>query len=88
MQGNIQAFVQSLQLSSTQALALISDLEGVQNGSGAASSPIKLACQVAQAFLGSGSVETTPVSLTEADTNWSVIPGAPNCQMLTIVMKV
>ena len=77
MQGNIQAFVQSLQLPSTQAPALISNLEAAHNGSEPTSSPVELACKAAQVCLGSGSVETTPVNLTEVDANWSVVLNTP-----------
>lgn len=75
MQDNIQAFVQYLQLVPSQNQSLISKLENAQNGNGSTTlDEIDLACHVAQACLGSGSVVTKSMNQTEAHANWSVIP--------------
>lgn len=75
MQDNILSFVQSLQLVPSQNLYLINQLESYRKGNGSTTvSEIDLACQVAQACLGPGSVETGSVNQTDADANWSVIP--------------
>ena len=75
MQSKIQQFVQSLQLVPDQNQSLISNLERFQTKNGSTmSSDIDLACEVAQACLEVGSVETKPVNPTEADANWLVVP--------------
>ena len=75
MQDKVHSFVQSLQLVPSQNQSLISQLESAQNSNGrTTASGIDLACQVAQACLGPGSVETKPVNQTKVDANWSVIP--------------
>ena len=75
MQEKVQTFIQSLQLVPSQHVSLISQLEKAQIDNGStASSNTNLACQVARACLGPGSVATKPVNETEADANWLVIP--------------
>ena len=75
MSDKVQTFVLSLQLVPSQHEELITQLEDAQNDNGTTTaSKIQLACQVARASLGSGSVETKPVNHSEVDANWSVIP--------------
>ena len=93
-QANIEAFIQSLQLASSSARALISKLQAAQDGNGRTTyNAIGLACLVAQATLGAESVEMTPANQTGIDSNWSValdIFKFENFQivMLTTVIKV
>ena len=90
-QGDIPAFVESLQLAPSPAKTLISKLQTAQNSSeSTAWNPIALACLVAQAALEPTSVEVTPVNQTEADSNWSVALYIPNFPifMLTAATKV
>ena len=85
-QGEIGAFVHSLQLASSPAETLISKLQTAQDSNGnITSNPIVLACLVAQAALEAASVEMTPVNQTEADSNWSVALNAPDFQTLVLI---
>lgn len=89
-QGNIEAFVQSLQLASSPAQALISKLQTAEDGNGNTRNPIALACLAAQAALEPGSVKVTPVNHTDVHSNWSIALNVPNFRavILTTVIKV
>jgi hypothetical protein len=90
-QANIEAFIQSLQLASSPAQALVSKLRAARDGNGKTTyNAIGLACLVAQAALEAESVEITPVNQTKVDSNWSVALDASNFRivMLTTVIKV
>ena len=90
-QANIEAFIQSLQLASSPAQALVSKLQAAQDSNGNTTySATGLACLVAQAALEAESVETKPVNQTEVESNWSVALDVSNFQtvMLTTVIKV
>ena len=95
MQDKVEAFVESLNLPSSQANALTSKLEGDSNlGSYLAGKPylesglVSLACLTAQLCFGSSSVETSPVNQTTVDGNWSVVWRGRNHQTLTMMIKV
>ena len=74
MEDKVHSFVQSLRLVPSEHQSLISQLKSAQNGNSDTTVNVDLACRVAQACLGPGSVERKPVNQTEVDANWSVIP--------------
>ena len=72
-QAKIEAFIQSLQLASSPAQALVSKLQAAQDGNGNTTyNTIGLACLIAQAAMEADSVEITPADQIGADSNWSV----------------
>jgi len=95
MSNNISAFVDGLSLPSSQAQSLTSKLESGSNlaaylngGTYLQSALVPHACYILQACLGTGSVDTAPVSQTEVDANWSAVLSPQSHRKLTIVIQV
>ena len=87
MHDNMQDFVDSLDLPSSQAQLLITKLERDPNLAAFLNGKdydtaglISLACQSAKLCLGVDSVDTTLLNQTKVNANWSVVSSARNCQ--------
>lgn len=95
MHDKIKAFLDSLDLPSSQIQILTDKLEGDSTLAAFldckdydATGLISLAGQSAEICLGANSVDTTALNQTTVDTNWSVDFSARICLKLTIMIKV